>query len=86
MLRAQRLELLSPHDFVLFTSVGMLCARVPHRLEKRPLLCLISMSSMHKGTTTTWSSGRGVPCSSERQQNRAGVKPYRLQGLALGLR
>ena len=85
MLRAQRPELLSPHGFVLFVSVGMLCAKVPHRLEKRPL-CLISMSSTRKGTTTTWSSGRGVPCSLERQQNCAGVKPYRLQGLALGLR
>ena len=36
MLRVQRPELLSLHGFVLFASVGMLCARVPHRLEKRP--------------------------------------------------
>ena len=65
---------------------GHVLCKSPTSLREAPPLCLISMSSMHKGTTTTRSSGRGVPCSSEWQQNRAGVKPYRLQGLALGLR
>ena len=40
MLMVQRPELLSPHGFVLFASVGMLCVRVPHRLEKRPTYAL----------------------------------------------
>ena len=40
MLMVQRPELLSPHSFVLIASVGMLCARVPHCLEKRPMVHL----------------------------------------------
>ena len=40
MLMVQRPELLSPHGFVLFASVGMLSARIPNRLEKRPTYAL----------------------------------------------
>ena len=35
----------------------------PTSLRKAPHLCLISMSSRHKCTTTITSSGRGVPCT-----------------------
>ena len=53
MLRVQRPEFLSPHGFVLLTSVGMLIMQESH-ISEAPPLCFISLSSKYnKGTTTT---------------------------------
>ena len=42
---------------------GHALCKSPTSLREVPHLCLISMSSRHKCTTTTTSSGRGVPCT-----------------------